>query len=273
MKGDGQPAVHVLSLAFDGLDIPFENVFTPSETDLREEVMTLLADQSVFKEQLENIKARWNSGYITPEINIANSFTTTKNALTKILDTQTPPANSLGTVDPASATDPKATNDAKTLVVLKAHCTELNALVTTISSINNEQTNELYRAVVTEKNGGATLANIETVNNQLSVIQQRLLSGGDITTLKTKVTSIKDRIAHTKEIIDFTETAAQQLSTKELNDYLKELGDATETDAAAFIKKHGKAIDSVNQVYETLKASRTVKIVPDFDPDGYKAMK
>lgn len=244
-KSIKEPDVRVISLAFDNLEVPFENVFTPTETDVKERLFRAQARLGQRLETLRELKAD------SQETNILGV------SLTPTLFSQLS-SESSRILNLISTNETSITNT-ETLQYLRPALTNILVLA-------NHFSNQLFRVDLFENRtaGASSLNALETLQQELARIQRRMLGYSDVSSFEPQVAAVENAITANERAVDFYRSAAETLAEPGLLrslqalDSIELLNKPTQSDREAVIT----AMHSVRE------ARTGLRVVPAFYPEA-----
>jgi hypothetical protein len=239
------PKVRVISLAFDNLEIPFEAVTAPGETDAVELLGRVQVDNAKLIERLQSIQNGWSGGYFSRSV----KFTELKSVQTKL-------ANLAARL--ASA-DSERSN-----VQLKAAIDDLSILSAYLVNAENKSggANEIFSQDFGL--GSLGLKSATANRDELTLLMRRVIGNSTSIPLVERLDKINQQTKNGESSILFLEMAADGLANTSFAAAVDKLCEALPKDSdVSGDRQH------VIALYETLKSFRTVKIASSFAKEEY----
>lgn len=262
---DTKPTVRIVSLGFDSLDIPFENVVEPGQVSLASQLARVgerlevrVGELTSFKHRLAAAAGTKEDAMVVDQVS-KKQITASLTAITAARDAIKGKSETEVITDIAAGTEgePK-----KSFTELKEALEGLVKVAENLAGFTKPES-DLYKSALTDSSDAAfSLAALDKLRR--STIKEAtadVLAYSESRSGQDKVDTVKQRLEASEALTKFITTAATLLTDQSL---------LTALDA---IKTSGKADKAqralINSVYATLKQARTVPVIPEFDPEGY----
>jgi hypothetical protein len=235
------PAVRVVSLAFDNLDIPFETVTTPGVTDLRETLNGLQGSLSTQLGRLQAAQMLWASRIqFTDGVTFANL-----NLISSTLSRLATGLDALPATDSTRQAVDELSGLAKILLTAK------------------DPTSALYKSLFTDTGQPVpSLVELQPFAPEVSQLQTRLSDGGDPGPMQVTATTIEKQLDANRAYFEFLMQAATALTSANFVTAAGKLPtDSTKLPAA---NAPDADRDEVISVFAALRNQRTFRALPTF---------
>lgn len=240
------PEVRVISLAFDNMEIPFENVFTPTEVDVRERIFQA---QSRIAERIDRLKQLQAE---TTNFSIFETNLTSDN-LDSIIKTTHTAQNSLSML----------TNQEPVFYLRPALS---NLIVIATAFKDRRWKSDLFDGLAAP---AYSLKYLEIQRDNLSQIQKKLLNYSDTESLTPRLKDIEQTIVESGAAVNFYSEAASCLSKPALLTSLTNLSKADELAKPNFPSTDSELV--ISTMIRLREERGILHILPNFYPEVYTA--
>lgn len=232
----GAPSVKVISLQFDNLDVPFEEVVEGADGQQRAALANLELDLNKQIEKLDRVR---------------------KNSSLVVLDSVSVPVKRLEALDKELAGLIVATTDTTSQghKYFVASLKTVQALVKALQPGTEKELPDLDRDLLF--GGDHTLESLQRHKSRLSAVSSQILAGASQdTAVQAQLRTISEQVKQSERALEFYRTVAQQL--ERIDTYLSKNLTKLKTEAAQADSNLSTHVKTINDELNVLVKRRTV---------------